>query len=168
MSGSVNKVILLGNLGRDPEVRPTQDDHRIVTFSLATSERWKDGATGELKERTEWHRVVIRAPHLAEVAERYLTKGRAVYIEGQLQTRKWQDRDGQDRYTTEVVVPPFRGVLVLLGGRSEPTDGAIAGGTEQAASTDTAQARQVEPARPATPRARMPSSTVDLDDEIPF
>jgi single-strand DNA-binding protein len=119
MAGSVNKVILVGNLGRDPEVRHTQDGTKIVHLAVATSERWRDRNSGENRERTEWHRVVIFNERLGEVAEKYLTKGRSVYLEGQLQTRKWQDQSGQERYTTEVVLQRFRGELVLLGGRDE-------------------------------------------------
>ena len=107
MAGSVNKVILVGNLGRDPEVRSTQDGTKVVNFSLATTETWRDRQSGERRERTEWHRVVIFNDRLGEVAERYLKKGSKVYVEGQLQTRKWQGQDGQDRYTTEVVLQRF-------------------------------------------------------------
>ncbi len=160
MAGSVNKVILVGNLGRDPEVRYTQDNRKIVHLSIATSERWTDRASGERRERTEWHRVVIFNEQLAEIAERYLTKGRAVYIEGQLQTRRWTDQNGQERWTTEVVVPRFRGELVLLGGRGEA-------------------AEPMGPAEGAAPVARAPRSDTpapaakgggfdDLDDDIPF
>ncbi len=123
MAGSVNKVILVGNLGRDPEVRYTQSNQKIVHLSVATSERWKDRGSGETRERTEWHRVVIFNENLAEVAERYLSKGRTVYLEGQIQTRKWQDQQGQERYTTEIVLQRFRGELVLLGGRGEEGGG---------------------------------------------
>lgn len=119
MAGSVNKVILLGNLGRDPEVRTTQDGTKIVNFTLATSERWRDKGSGEQRERTEWHRVVIFNENLARIAEQYLRKGSSVYVEGQLQTRKWTDQGGQERYTTEVVLQRFRGELTLLGGRGE-------------------------------------------------
>ncbi len=128
MAGSVNKIILVGNLGRDPEVRHTNDGAKIVHLSVATSERWKDKASGEQRERTEWHRVVIFNERLGEVAERYLTKGRTVYLEGQLQTRKWQDQSGQDRYSTEVVLQRFRGELVLLGGRGEGDPSGSGGG----------------------------------------
>lgn len=114
MAGSINKVILVGNLGRDPEVRSTQDGAKIVSLSLATTEMWKDKATGERKDRTEWHRVVVFNPALADVCEKYLHKGSRIYLEGQLQTRKWQDQSGADRFTTEVVIPRFRGELVLL------------------------------------------------------
>ncbi|GBQ42236.1 single-strand DNA binding protein Ssb [Acetobacter fabarum DSM 19596] len=119
MSGSVNKVILVGNLGKDPEVRHAQSGQKIVSFSLATSDTWNDRASGEKRERTEWHRVVIFNDRLADVAERFLRKGRKVYLEGALQTRKWTDQSGQERYTTEVIVDRFRGELVLLDGRPE-------------------------------------------------
>lgn len=123
MSGSVNKVILLGNLGRDPEVRQTQDGTKIVHLAIATSERWRDRQSGELREKTEWHRVVIFNDRLGEVAEKYLSKGRQVYVEGQLQTRKWTDQSGQERYTTEIVLQRFRGELALIGGRGDGHDG---------------------------------------------
>lgn len=117
---SVNKVILLGNVGRDPEVRHTQDGKPIVNLSIATSESWKDRNSGERKEKTEWHRVVIFNEGLAKVAEAYLKKGSSVYIEGQLQTRKWTDKDGAEKYSTEIVLQAFNGALVLLGGK-DPT-----------------------------------------------
>ena len=119
MAGSVNKVILVGNLGRDPEVRSLQDGSPVVNLSVATSEQWKDRESGERRERTEWHRVVIFNPNLARVAENYLRKGSKVFIEGQLQTRKWTDQSGQDRYTTEVVLQRFRGDLQMLDSRGE-------------------------------------------------
>ena len=109
MAGSVNKVILVGNLGRDPEVRSTQNGDKIVNFSIATSERWKDKSTGEQREKTEWHRIVIFNENLARIAEQYLRKGSSVYVEGQLQTRKWQDQSGAEKYTTEVVLQRYRG-----------------------------------------------------------
>lgn len=118
MAGSINKVILVGNLGRDPEVRSAQDGSKIVSFSIATSDAWKDKNSGERKERTEWHRIVVFNPGLADICEKYLHKGSKVYIEGQLQTRKWQDQNGTERYTTEVVIPRFRGELTLLDGKS--------------------------------------------------
>ena len=117
MAGSVNKVILVGNLGKDPEVRRLGSGEPVVNLSLATSESWKDKATGERKEKTEWHRVVIFNENLARVAEQYLRKGSKVYVEGQLQTRKWQDQSGQEKYSTEVVLQRFRGELTLLDGR---------------------------------------------------
>ncbi len=118
MAGSVNKVILVGNLGRDPEVRFTQDNKKIVTLSLATSDSWKDKNTGERKEKTEWHRVVIFNEGLANISEQYLRKGSKIYIEGALQTRKWTDKDGVDKYSTEVVLQGFNSVMTMLDGRS--------------------------------------------------
>ena len=117
MAGSVNKVILVGNLGRDPEVRSMQSGDKVANLSVATSERWKDRNTGEMNERTEWHRVVIFG-RTAEIAEQYLRKGSKVYLEGQLQTRKWEDQNGQERYTTEVVLRPYNGTMTMLDGRS--------------------------------------------------
>jgi len=117
MAGSVNKVILVGNLGRDPEVRSFQNGGKVVNLRIATSENWKDKNSGERKERTEWHSVAIFDENLARVAEQYLKKGSTVYIEGQLETRKWQDQSGQDKYSTEVVLRPFRSSLTMLGGR---------------------------------------------------
>ena len=128
MAGSVNKVTLIGNLGRDPEVRSTQDGMKIVNLSLATSENWKDRNSGERRERTEWHRVVIFNENLARVAEQYLRKGSKIYVEGQLQTRKWTDQNGQDRYTTEVVLQRYRGELTMLDGRGEGGGGGGYGG----------------------------------------
>lgn len=151
MAGSVNKVILVGNLGRDPEIRHTSDGNPIVNFSLATSERWRDRNTGEQRERTEWHRIVIFNDRLGEVAQKYLRKGSKVYLEGQLQTRKWTDQQGQERYTTEVALQRFRGELTMLDGRG---DGAPAG----------------DPGPAADPAAAGGSAggAGDLDDEIPF
>ena len=125
MSGSVNKVTLLGHLGRDPEVRTFQNGGKVCNLRIATSENWKDRNTGERRERTEWHSVAIFSEPLAKIAEQYLRKGSKVYIEGQLETRKWQDQSGQDRYTTEIVLRPFRGELTLLDG---PGEGGKAGG----------------------------------------
>ncbi len=119
MAGSVNKVILIGNLGRDPEVRSFQNGGKVVNLRIATSETWRDRNTGERKERTEWHSVAIFNEALGKIAEQYLKKGSTVYIEGQLETRKWQDQSGQDKYTTEVVLRPYSGNLTLLGGRGE-------------------------------------------------
>ncbi|MCC8432955.1 single-stranded DNA-binding protein [Reyranella aquatilis] len=123
MAGSVNKVILVGNLGRDPEVKSMQDGRSLVNMSVATSETWRDRNSGERKERTEWHRVVIFNDKLAEVAQKFLKKGAKVYLEGQLTTRKWTDQSGQERYTTEVVIPRFGGSLTMLDGRSGGGDG---------------------------------------------
>lgn len=123
MAGSVNKVILVGNLGADPEVRHTQDGRPIVNLRVATSESWRDKASGERREKTEWHRVVIFSEGLARVAEQYLKKGSKVYLEGQLQTRKWQDQSGQDRYSTEVVLQGFNSQLTMLDGKSSGSGG---------------------------------------------
>ncbi len=128
MAGSVNKVILIGNLGKDPEVRNTQDGTKIVNLTLATSETWNDRASGERKERTEWHRVVIFNDRVADVAERFLKKGQKVYVEGSLQTRKWTDQQGQERYTTEVVIGRFNGNLTMLSGRGEGGGDEMGGG----------------------------------------
>jgi|UniRef100_A0A8J4M6U7 single-strand DNA-binding protein len=159
MAGSVNKVILIGNLGRDPEVRNTQDGTKIVNFTLATSETWNDRASGERKERTEWHRVVIFNDRLGEVAERYLRKGSKVYVEGALQTRKWTDQSGQEKSTTEVVLGRFRGELTMLDGRN----------AEAGAATPAPRAERPPAAAPrgAAGGAWEPPAS-DLDDEIPF
>ena len=173
MAGSVNKVILVGNLGRDPEIRSTQDGSRIVQLNLATSENWRDRVSGERKERTEWHRVVIFNERLAEVAEKYLRKGSKVYLEGQLQTRKWQDQQGQERYTTEVVLGRFRGELTMLDGAG---GGGRVGAMEGSGDFDDGYGGGYNaPARAAAPIAaggmaggRGRSTAEDLDDEIPF
>lgn len=128
MSGSVNKVILVGNLGRDPEVRYMQSGDKVVNLAIATSERWTDRTSGERREKTEWHRVVVFDQNIAEVAEKYLKKGSKVYIEGQLQTRKWTDQSGVEKFTTEVVLQRFRGTLTMLSGRGEEGGGGGFGG----------------------------------------
>ena len=128
MAGSVNKVILVGNVGRDPEVRTSQDGSKIVNLSIATSETWKDRSSGERKEKTEWHRVVIFNPNLADVAERFLRKGSSVYVEGALKTRKWTDQSGAEKYSTEVVIGKFKGELTLLGGRGDSDSSNQGGG----------------------------------------
>jgi single-strand DNA-binding protein len=173
MAGSVNKVILVGNLGKDPEVRTTQDGTKIVNLTLATSENWTDRASGERKERTEWHRVVIFNDRIGEVAERYLRKGRKVYVEGSLQTRKWTDQSGQERYTTEVVLGRFRGELVLIDSQ-RGEEGAMAeggGGGYQRAPAQQRPAAAGGPARSGGggggPSWEAPKGG-DLDDEIPF
>jgi single-strand DNA-binding protein len=153
MAGSINKVILVGNLGRDPEVRHTQDGNKVVNLSVATSERWRDRNTGEQRERTEWHRVVIFNDRLADVAEQYLRKGSKVYLEGQLQTRKWTDQSGQEKYTTEIVLQRYRGELQMLDTR---------GGGGSSGDYDQTPARTES----ASPAAAAPSA--DFDDEIPF
>ena len=170
MAGSINKVILVGNLGRDPEVRYAQDGTKIVNFPVATSESWKDRQSGERREKTEWHRVVIFNDRLADVAEKYIKKGSKVYVEGALQTRKWTGNDGQERYTTEVVLQKFRGELTMLDGRAgggggdygapggaTPSDGSGPdwGGSDVGGGSSGGGASGGKPGG-------------DLDDEIPF
>jgi single-strand DNA-binding protein len=161
MAGSVNKVILVGNLGRDPEIRSTQDGMRIANLAVATSETWRDKMSGERKERTEWHRVVIFNERLAEVAEKYLKKGAKVYIEGALQTRKWTDNSGQERYTTEIVLQRFRGELTMLDSARSAGAPAIEGGYDEAFGDEPRGSGPGAPARGRTP-------VNDLDDDIPF
>jgi single-strand DNA-binding protein len=151
MAGSVNKVILVGNLGKDPEVRRMTSGEPVVNLSIATSESWRDKASGERKEKTEWHRVVIFNKNLAEVAEKYLRKGAKVYVEGQLQTRKWTDKDGAEKYSTEVVLQNFRGELTMLDGRNGGEGGGGFGGGRSGAGEAPASFQRD-----------------DLDDEIPF
>ncbi len=165
MAGSVNKVILVGNLGRDPEVRHAQDGTKIVNLNLATSESWKDRSSGERKEKTEWHRVVIFNDRVAGIAEQYLKKGSKVYIEGALQTRKWTDKEGQERYSTEVVISRFKGELTLLDSRGEGGMGNYDSGGDSEG--------YAAPAKRATSGggksgASWDSQPADLDDEIPF
>ena len=151
MAGSVNKVILVGNLGRDPEVRTFQNGGKVCNLRVATSERWRDKNTGENRERTEWHSVAIFSEPLARIAEQYLRKGSKVYLEGQIETRKWQDQSGNDRYSSEVVLRPYRGELTLLdprsGGDSGSYEGAGSGGSDSISGSD---------------------SGSNMDDEIPF
>ena len=162
MAGSVNKVILVGNLGKDPEVRHTQDGKPIVSISIATSESWRDKGSGERKEKTEWHRVVIFNENLAKVAEQYLKKGSTVYIEGQLQTRKYTDKDGVEKYSTEVVLQNFRGELTMLGGRPGSGDNA---GASYGGGDDFGASSPMEKPRSSSPKQ---SFSRDLDDEVPF
>src|SRR3954469_8078440 len=152
MAGSVNKVILVGNLGKDPEVRRMTSGEPVVNLSLATSESWRDKASGERKEKTEWHRVVIFNKNLADVAEKYLKKGSKVYVEGQLQTRKWTDKDGQEKYSTEVVLQNFRGELTMLDGRNGGGEGGHAGGGGSRGTSEAPASFQRD----------------EMDDEIPF
>ena len=164
MAGSVNKVILVGNLGADPEVRRTQDGRPIVNLRIATSDTWRDKATGERKEKTEWHRVVIFSEGLAKVAEQYLKKGAKVYIEGALQTRKWQDKDGQDRYSTEIVLQGFNSTLTMLDGRG----GAGAGAGSDMGGGDFGSPGPTAARRPAMAGTGGGGKRDDMDDEIPF
>ncbi len=172
MAGSINKVALLGNLGADPEVRMGQDGSKIVTFSVATSEYWSDKQSGERKEKTEWHRVVIFNDRLAEVAEKYLRKGSKLYLEGQLQTRQWKDNSGVDRYTTEVVISRFKGELVLIDSRNGSGGGESYGSdngfTSQASSSSGFGGGQsMEQQRSFAPQAPA-KNNFGIDDEIPF
>lgn len=159
----VNKVILVGNLGRDPEVRMTQDGRKIVTLNLATSETWKDRNSGERREKTEWHRVVIFNDRLAEVAENFLRKGTKLYLEGALQTRKWTDQSGQEKYTTEIVLQQYRGELVMLDSRNE--GGASSGGGGQYRSGGDPGPGHDSPAPSGPAKGSFDSA---LDDEVPF
>src|SRR5262245_49992298 len=169
MAGSVNKVILVGNLGRDPEIRSTQDGTRIANLNLATSESWRDRVSGERKERTEWHRVVIFNERLVEIAEKYLRKGSKIYVEGALQTRKWTDQNNQERYSTEVVLQRFRGELTMLDG-ARGGGGAMEGGGDYddgymgGSSGDSPRYGGTGPSGGGRGRA----ANSDLDDEIPF
>lgn len=161
MAGSVNKVILVGNLGADPEIRRTQDGRPVANLSVATSDQWRDKASGERRERTEWHRVVIFSEGLCKIVEQYLKKGSKVYLEGQLQTRKWTDQSGQDRYSTEVVLQGFNSVLTMLDGRGD------GGGSEysrggQSSRSDFGQSG------PYDKGDGQPAPAGDIDDEIPF
>jgi single-strand DNA-binding protein len=166
MAGSVNKVILVGNLGKDPEVRRTQDGRPIVQLSVATSENWRDKNTGERKEKTEWHRVVIFSEGLAKVAEQYLKKGAKVYLEGQLQTRKWTDKDNIERYSTEVVLQGFNSALTMLdgrgGGSSAGDDMGSGGSIGSGGDFGGSAPRERKPAMVGTGKRD------DMDDEIPF
>ena len=166
MAGSVNKVILVGNLGKDPEIRRTQDGRPIANLSIATSETWRDKATGERKEKTEWHRVVIFNEGLCKVAEQYLKKGAKVYIEGQLQTRKWTDQSGVEKYSTEVVLQGFNSTLTMLDGRGGGGGGNFAddmGGGDFGSSGPS-----MAPPRRAVASAGGGSRNSDMDDDIPF
>jgi single-strand DNA-binding protein len=165
MAGSVNKVILIGNLGRDPEVRTMQSGGKVVSFSIATSESWNDKMSGERKEKTQWHRIAIFNEKLGEIAEKYLKKGSTVYLEGALESRKFTDKDGQEREITEVVLARFRGELTLLGGRSSEGGSSFSG--EDRGYTPRAPAA-AKPSGGKAPSWEPPGGANDLDDEIPF
>ena len=172
MAGSVNKVILVGNLGADPEIRRTQDGRPIANLSIATSESWRDKNTGERRDKTEWHRVVIFSEGLCKVAENYLRKGSKVYLEGQLQTRKWQDQQGQDRYSTEVVLQGFSSNLTMLDGRNDNQGGGgdYGGGGQVGYGGGGGQMGGGAAAGGAAMGAPAPMGgpADDMDDEIPF
>jgi single-strand DNA-binding protein len=169
MAGSVNKVILVGNLGADPEIRRTQDGRPIANLRLATSESWKDKTTGERREKTEWHRVVIFNENLCRIAEQYLKKGSKIYVEGALQTRKWQDQAGQDRYSTEVVLQNFRGELTLLD-RAGGAGGSGGGDMDEAGGGDFGSPGPTRKVAAAAGAGSVAGSMRggDMDDEIPF
>lgn len=154
MAGSINKVILVGNVGQDPQVRTMQNGQKVVSFSLATSDRWRDRQTGEQKEQTEWHRIVVFNSNLADVAERMLQKGTKLYIEGSLRTRKWQNQQGADVYTTEVVLNQFAGQMVILSGAKTPDGSSAPSGGEYVAPTPAPQREEI--------------SVADIGDDIPF
>ena len=157
MAGSINKAILIGNLGRDPEVRTTQAGDKVCNFTLATNETWRDRNSGERRERTEWHRIVIFNDRLVDIAEKYLRKGSKIYIEGQLQTRKWTDQSGQEKYTTEIVLQRYRGELTMLDGRGDGGGGDYgqSGGGGGGGQSDSG-------------RGGPPADSGNLDDDIPF
>jgi len=168
MSGSVNKVILVGNLGRDPEVRRLNSGDQVVNFTLATSENWRDKATGERREKTEWHRVVVFNEGIGKIVEQYCKKGSKVYVEGQLQTRKWTDQSGAEKYTTEIVLQRFRGELTLLDSRAGASPGESFSGGEERSSSAPSFGR-------SSPIDRQPALASgggggggDIDDDIPF
>lgn len=172
MAGSVNKVIIIGNLGRDPEVRNFANGGKVVNLRVATSENWRDKSTGERKERTEWHSVAIFDENIAKVAEQYLRKGSTVYLEGQIETRKWQDQSGADRYSTEVVLRPFRSTMTMLGGRN---DGGPSGGPSSGADggyDDRDRYEGGDSSRGSGGRGASGGLSgggrSDMDDEIPF
>ena len=161
MAGSVNKVILVGNLGKDPEIRTLNSGERVANLSLATSEQWRDKATGERKEKTEWHRVVIFNENIVKVAENYLKKGSTVYVEGSLQTRKYE-QNGVEKYTTEIVLQKFRGELTMLGGRGD------GGGASRGGDDDYSSGFSTGGANKPTNKPSGPKESYDLNDDIPF
>jgi single-strand DNA-binding protein len=173
MAGSVNKVILIGNLGADPEIRRTQDGKPIANLNIATSESWRDRNSGERREKTEWHRVVIFSEPLCKVVEQYLKKGSKVYIEGSLQTRKWTDQNGQDKYSTEVVLQGFNSVLTMLDGRGEGGGASRGGGGNSDFGGDSYGGNDYAAPAPrasgrAAPAAAASNFSRDMDDDIPF
>lgn len=169
MAGSVNKVILVGNLGRDPEIRSTQDGTKVANLSVATSENWRDKNSGERREKTEWHRVVVFNDRIVDVAEKYLKKGAKVYIEGQLQTRKWTDQSGAEKYTTEIVLQKYRGELTMLDGRSgsEGAGDSSSGGDSGYSGGGGGYSSGGSSGGPSSGASRGGGGG-DLDDDIPF
>ena len=166
MAGSVNKVILIGNLGQDPEVRQFQNGGSVCNLSIATSENWKDKNTGERREKTEWHRVAIFSEGLVRIAQQYLKKGSKVYIEGKLQTRKWQDQNGQDKYSTEVVIQGYDGTLTMLDGRGE--GGGMGAGGGRSYGQDSVAYGNQGGGGPRQMEGPAQNFSQDFDDEIPF
>jgi len=165
MAGSVNKVILVGNLGADPEIRSLGSGDRVANLRIATSESWRDRTSGERKEKTEWHRVVIFNDNLVKVAEQYLRKGSTVYIEGAIQTRKWTDNTGAEKYSTEIVLQKFRGELTMLGGRGDGAGASSGSGDDGYSSGGGGYGGGAPRSQPSGPRENF---SADLDDEIPF
>ncbi|UAL12733.1 single-stranded DNA-binding protein [Caulobacter segnis] len=169
MAGSVNKVILVGNLGADPEIRSLGSGDRVANLRIATSETWRDRNSGERKEKTEWHRVVIFNDNLVKVAEQYLRKGSTVYIEGAIQTRKWTDNTGVEKYSTEIVLQKFRGELTMLGGRGDSAGASAGGGEEYGGGYSGGGGSSFGGGAPRSqPSGPRESFSADLDDEIPF
>ena len=168
MAGSVNKVILIGNLGRDPEIRSFQNGGKVANLRIATSEQWKDRNTGERKERTEWHTVSIMSEGLVNVVERFLKKGSKVYIEGQLETRKWQDQSGADKYSTEIVLRGFNGTLQMLDGRGEGGGGGMGGGSMGGGGRDQGGYDSYGSGSGSQGGGSQGGGRPDYDDEIPF
>jgi single-strand DNA-binding protein len=172
MSGSVNKVILVGHLGKDPESRFSQDGAKIISFSIATGESWKDKQTGERRDKTEWSNVVVFNPHLADIAEKYLHKGSKVYVEGKIQTRKWTDKQGQERYSTEVVLPQFGGEITLLDRKEEnQNSGYVDPSFAQQSSYQPSSTTTTSSYNSASTATYQSDSVVkfdDLNDDIPF
>ena len=168
MAGSVNKVILVGNLGQDPEIRTFQNGGKIANLRIATSENWKDKNSGERRERTEWHTVVIHSEPLVRVAEQYLKKGMKIYVEGQLETRKWQDQSGADRYSTEVALRPFRSELTMLEGRGQGGGGGSQGGGYNEGYGDYDRGGSGGGSRSGSGGGGAGRGAPDFDDEIPF
>jgi single-strand DNA-binding protein len=163
MAGSINKVILIGNLGRDPEIRTMQNGNKVANLRVATNERWKDRTSGEMQERTEWHSVVIFNEHLLGIAERFLKKGSKLYLEGQLQTRKWIDNQGVEKYSTEIVLNRFRGEIQMLDSRGEGGGSTYDAGSASSSSTDSYSGGD-----PGGGDVERQGVDADLDDEIPF
>ena len=169
MAGSINKVILVGNLGNEPEIRQTQDGREIANLSIATSESWKDKNTGERKDKTEWHRVSVTNEGLIKVIENYVQKGSKLYIEGQLETRKWQDANGQDKYSTEVVLRPYRGELTMLDSRNQGQSQGGGYNQSQGGGFNDSQGGGFDQGAPAQSQSQAaPASAPEFEDEIPF